>query len=140
MLDYSKIYSESQIKTATPAKLVEMLYEGGVRFLKEARKALEDKDYVTANEKLKRVQDIVMELNVSLDMEKGGVIAQNLRSLYNYMFQRLLDANIKKNVEIVDEILGYMETLLEVWREAMKKAGPSVTTQTPQQSGLDLSV
>lgn len=80
-------YLEKMVMTASPAKLVQMLYEKAIEVLKEAEKLLEEKKFVEFSEKITRAQDIITELNLSLDMEKGGTIAQNLRALYNYMFQ-----------------------------------------------------
>lgn len=115
-------YLENAVLTASPAKLVEMLYEKSVELLKEAKELIEKESFLDANEKIKRVQDIVIELNASLDMERGGQIAQSLRSLYLYMYRTLVEANIKKDIKKLDEILGYFEELLEAWRTAMKSA------------------
>ena len=123
MQKWNDAYIENMVKTASPAKLVELLYMKAVDVLKEAEEFIERKEYTSANEKIKRAQDIVLELNLSLDVERGGQIAQNLRALYNYMFQRLLDANVKKDVEMVREVRGMLEELLETWREVMKRAG-----------------
>jgi flagellar protein FliS len=116
-------YIEKAIETATPAKLVEMLYTGAINFLAQAKNAIEINDMALANDKLVRVQDIIMELNISLDMEKGGEISTNLRSLYNYMYKRLLDANMKKDLKIIDEVSEYIKDLRDTWIEAMKKEG-----------------
>ncbi len=116
-------YAERTIDTANPAKLVEMLYSGAISFLGQAVKAINDKKYDVANEKIMRVEDIIMELNVSLDMEKGGEISENLRALYNYMYKQLLEANTKKDTSILDECKNYLSDLRETWMEAMKKEG-----------------
>ncbi|HOO32046.1 MAG TPA: flagellar export chaperone FliS [Thermotogota bacterium] len=116
-------YIEKAIETATPAKLVEMLYTGAINFLAQARNAIDASDISLANDKLVRVQDIIMELNISLDMEKGGEISKNLRGLYNYIYKRLLDANMKKDIKIIDEVSDYIKELRDTWIEAMKKEG-----------------
>jgi len=116
-------YAERTVDTATPAKLVEMLYSGAINFLTQGIKAIEEKQYDIANEKIMRVEDIIMELNVSLDMEKGGEISKNLRALYNYMYKQLLEANTKKDTEILQECKNYLNDLRETWMEAMKKEG-----------------
>ena len=134
-------YLENMVRTASPAKLIELLYQRAVELLKEAEKFIIDKDYVKANENLKKAQDIVTELNLSLDMEKGGQIAQNLRALYNYMFRRLIDANVKKDVEAVKEVREMLEELLDAWREVMKKAGNTLEiNRDTHKSGLDLNI
>lgn len=134
-------YLENMVRTASPAKLIEMLYQRAVELLKEAEKLIEDKEYMKANENLKKAQDIVTELNLSLDMEKGGQIAQNLRALYNYMFRRLIDANVKKDIEAAREVREMLEELLDAWREVMKKAGNTLEINRDiHKSGLDLNI
>jgi len=118
-----KEYKENSINTATPAKLVEMLYSGALVFLTSAKKALEEKKYSIVNEKIIRVEDIILELNISLDMEIGGEISQNLRALYTYIYKRLLEANQKKDLLIIEEVHGYISELRDTWVEAMKKEG-----------------
>ncbi len=116
-------YAEKTVETATPAKLVEMLYSGAINFLTQAIKAIDQQQYDVANEKIMRVEDIIMELNVSLDMEKGGEISKNLRALYNYMYKQLLEANTKKDISVLEECKNYLNDLRETWMEAMKKEG-----------------
>ncbi len=116
-------YQDGGIETATPAKLVEMLYSGALDFLSQAKKAIEDKELALANEKIIRVEDIIMELNISLDMDKGGEISKNLRALYNYLYKQLLNANLHKDDKILEEVSGYIKELRETWVEAMKKEG-----------------
>ncbi len=129
------------VKTASPAKLIELLYMKAIDVLKEAEEFIEKRDYVNANEKIKRAQDIIIELNLSLDVERGGQIAQNLRALYNYMFQRLIDGNVKKDVKAVEEVKSFLNELLQTWREVMKKVGNTVETSSKKkQGGLDVSL
>jgi len=117
MKDY---YIENAVKTASPMKLIEMMYEKAIEVLKDAKDALNKNDFITTNEKIKRAQDIVTELNISLDIEKGGEIAKGLRSLYSYMYRTLIEASVKKDTQKIDEVLGYFEELLDAWRTAMK--------------------
>ena len=130
-------YLEKMITTANPAKLVQMLYEKAIEVLKESEKLLEEKKFVEFSKKVTRAQDIITELNLSLNMEKGGTIAQNLRALYNYMFQRLIEGNVKKDLEKIREVEGMLSELLEVWKEAMKKAG-NVPSSDNKRGGLNL--
>lgn len=135
------VYTENQIMTASPARLVSMLYEGGIRFLDEAVEAVEAGDFIKANEKIKRAQDIVMELNLSLDMENGGSIAQNLRALYNYIFQRLIQANVKKDTEILKEVRSIFSDLNGAWKEAMKSLGNTANlTSDPNKPRFNISI
>ncbi|SHE36435.1 flagellar protein FliS [Marinitoga hydrogenitolerans DSM 16785] len=134
-------YVENMVKTASPAKLVELLYLNSIERLNRAINMIKNKKIAEAHNQIVRVEDIIMELNLSLDMEKGGEISKNLRSLYNYMYRRLLEANLNKNIEILEEIKSLLNTLLEAWREAMKQAGNVIKQQVnqPTRKGLDIS-
>jgi len=116
MMNAYQQYQQNAILSSPPEKLVLMLYEGALKFLKLAKKAIEEKDFVEANNSIIRVEDIVMELNMSLDMNYE--ISKNLRSLYNFIYEKLIDANIKKDVKILEEVEGLLEGLKEAWQEA----------------------
>lgn len=131
-------YLENRVKTASPPKLVEMLYEKAIELLDLSVENIKKGDLQKAHENIIRTQDIVTELNLSLDMERGGEIAKNLRSLYNYFYRRLVEANISKDTTPLVEVRNFFKELLDVWREAMKNAG-DVSTRMPERKGLDLS-
>ncbi|PNR96049.1 flagellar export chaperone FliS [Petrotoga olearia] len=114
-------YFENSIKTASPAKLVELLYQNSIERINKAIKSIENKNLSEANKQIIRVEDIVTELNVSLNLEKGGEVAKNLRALYNYMYQRLLESNTKKDIEILKEVRSLLQELLDTWKELLKK-------------------
>lgn len=120
-------YTEQMVLTASPAKLIELLLDKAINVLEEAKKLIDEKDYTGANEKIVRAQDIVMELNLALDVEKGGDIAKNLRALYNYMYRTLVEANIKKDKNMIDDVKVLLSDLLSTWREAMKLAGSTAS-------------
>jgi flagellar protein FliS len=136
-MNSNNIYIENMVKTASPAKLIELLYSKAISLLKESIPLIDGKDLEKANEKIKRVQDIVSELNLSLNMEKGEAIAQNLRALYNYIYQKLLEANLKKDSKPLHEVLDLMESLNSVWKDAEKKSSGS---QDLQRSRLNISI
>ncbi|HPT54530.1 MAG TPA: flagellar export chaperone FliS [Fervidobacterium sp.] len=120
-------YKEQMVMTASPAKLIEMLLDKAISIIEEAKALIDEKNLKGANEKIIRAQDIVMELNLSLDIEKGGDIAKNLRALYNYMYRTLVEANIRKDVKMLDDIKTLLSDLLSTWQEAMKKAGSTAS-------------
>jgi flagellar protein FliS len=120
-------YIEQMVLTASPAKLIELLLQKAISVIDEAKNYIDEKDYNNANAKIVRAQDIVMELNLALDMEKGGEIAKNLRALYNYMYRTLVEANIKKDKKMLDDVKSLLEDLLSTWREAMKLAGSTAS-------------
>nr|PZN04104.1 MAG: flagellar export chaperone FliS [Bacillota bacterium] len=109
-------YQENQIMTAPPERLVLMLYEGALKFLRLAKKAVEEKSYADANNYIIRVEDIIMELNMSLDM--NFEISKSLRNLYNFIYEKLIEANIKKDLSKLEEVEGLLAGLKEAWQEA----------------------
>ena len=94
-------YRQTQITTASGLELIILLYNGAITFLKQARVALEEKQVEPAHRALIKAQDIITELSLSLNREAGGEIADSLGQLYDYMDQRLVQANIQKEVEPV---------------------------------------
>lgn len=112
------IYQQNSIKTASRERLLLMLYDGLVKFLKISIKAIEEKDIEKANTYLKKSKSIITELMCSLNMEEGGEIAQSLMVMYDYMFRRLLEANLKKDKEIAEEILHIAEEFKGAFEQA----------------------
>ncbi len=112
-------YKDAQYETASPEKLLIMLYNGAIKFARQAKEGMKEKDIELANNKIKRVQAIINELMVTLDMEQGE-IAENLYNLYEYINRRLIQANIRKDPEIVDEVLSLLEELKGAWEDAIK--------------------
>lgn len=110
-------YKNNQILTAPQNKLVVMLYDGAIRNLKLSKIEMENKDLNKVNEYLQKTQDIVFELMSTLNLEVGGDVAKNLYSLYDYMYSRLIEANIKKDLEIINEIQGFLEELRDAWAQ-----------------------
>ena len=114
---YNKML-EDQLMTATKEELTLMLYEGGIRFLNQAIAAVEKANYVKANTLILRVEDIVREFQITLDHQYP--IAQQLDSLYDYMYRRLVEGNMRKDVEILTEVLVMFRDFRDTWKEAMK--------------------
>jgi flagellar protein FliS len=93
-----------------------MLYEGAIRFLRQAIRALEQGDYVGKGRAIARAQDIIMELNSALDMETGPEITANLRQLYLFMWKYLNRANLRKEPQMIQKIIGLLEELNRGWK------------------------
>ncbi len=115
----SKQYQETQTLTTSPGHLVVMLYEGSQRYLKQARIAIYAKNIEEAHVNIRRAQDIFAELDATLDMNAGDV-SERLRQIYAYIMRRLLDANIQKSADILDELLPYIESLTDAWKYAIQ--------------------
>lgn len=122
---YNK-YKENSIKTASPEELTLMLYNGLVKFLMQAQAAIDEKNIEKANNSIIRAKSIVKEFQITLNMDYE--VSANLDSIYNYMYRQLVQANIKKDRSIIDEVLGYAKDLRDTWSQAMKIAKHSVPT------------
>ncbi len=113
-------YQQAQVDTASPERLLLMLYGGAIRFLNAGRKGIVDRKFDVAHENIVKAQDIILEFMATLNMKDGGEVAQNLFDLYEYLNGRLAQANVEKNVAIVDEVLGFVRDLNEAWMVAAK--------------------
>lgn len=122
MNPYLKQYQTSQIQTASPEKILIMLYDGAIQFLNKAKKELENKNIQEVHNNIIGAQKIVAEFMNTLDMEIGGATAVNLYNLYEYMHFRLVQANMKKDVAMIDEVLIHLKDLKSTWEEAIKIA------------------
>ncbi len=111
-----KAYQETAVTTQSRGRLIVMLYEGAIKFLKLAVKALEENDCESKGKYINKAQAIITELNAVLDVEAGGEIAKNLRSLYLLMGKRLNEANIKKDPKLICEVITLMEELNQGWK------------------------
>ncbi|SDJ92851.1 flagellar export chaperone FliS [Natronincola ferrireducens] len=110
-------YKENNIMTASPENLTLLLYNGALKFINQGKIFIEQKNVQKSHEVILRAQDIIQELNITLDMKYD--ISQNLRTLYIYINERLIEANIQKNQAILDEVAGMVTELRDTWKEAM---------------------
>lgn len=113
-------YQKNKYETASPHRLILMLYEGAIRFGNHAIQAIEEKEISMANQSIQKVQNILYELISSLNENQGGEIAINLKNLYLYMIDQLFEANIKKDVEPIKEVIELLESLRSAWEEIGK--------------------
>lgn len=109
-------YQETAVTTQTRGRLVVLLYEGAIKFLKLAIRAIEAQDWAEKGRHIIRAIDIINELNRVLDMETGGEVAMNLRRLYAFMVRHLGQANIKRDANMVQEVMSILEELNEGWK------------------------
>lgn len=130
-------YREVEIGTASGLKLVVMLYAGAVKFLNLSKQGIQNRQLDVANNNIIKAQDIISELMSSLNFDAGEV-AHNLYSLYIYMNKRLLEANIQKNIAIIDEVIRLLDTLKSAWEELLKTQNvPANEAQTSH--GVNIS-
>lgn len=125
--DPVRMYRETQIKTANQIKLIVMLYDGAIRHATLALELLPDghRNYDQINRHLTAAQDIVGELQASLDFERGGELARNLFSIYSYLNRRLLEANLKKEAAPLEEVRKHLAGLREAWDAISTRKGVS---------------
>ncbi len=116
---YSR-YRQATVETASPGKLVVMLYDGAIRFLNDALKHMDAKKPKESHFSIVRAENILCELMSSLDMERGGKISENLLALYEFMHLRLVEANIHKDPKRVRDVIGLLEDLRAAWAQAVE--------------------
>ena len=109
-------YQETAVTTQTQGKLIVMLYDGAIKFLKLAIKEIESKDPEAKGEYISKAIDIIFELNTVLNTEAGGEIAMNLRKLYLFMGRHLTEANAKQDIGKIEEVINLLEGLNQSWK------------------------
>jgi len=115
------VYKNNSVNYASKEQLLLMLTEGAVKFAKVSRQAIVDKDIQKAHNGLIRLQDIFVELMVSLDRTKDDW-TEELFSVYDFINRKLAEVNMKKDVEILDEIIPLIEDVNNIWQEAYKQS------------------
>lgn len=116
-------YQATQISTATKEQLLLITYDIGIRSCRLAETALEaePKDLDQANREILRTEEVIRELMVTLNTERGGEMAKGLMLLYDYMHQQLIEANVKKDAKNVATVRTMLEELKNTWEEALLK-------------------
>lgn len=112
-------YNNSKILTASPAELTLMLYEGAIKFCNIAIMAIEGKDIEKAHTHIQKTERIIDYFRQTLDMKYP--VAEDFERVYSYLSQRLIEANVRKDKEILEEVLGHLRTMRDTWKEVMKK-------------------
>lgn len=112
------VYKNNSVNYSSKEQLLLMLLDGAVRFSKVARQAIEDNNVKKAHEFIVKTQNIFYELIITLDISKAGNWGKNMISLYEFIIRRLVDANIKKDINIIDEVIPLIENIKDTWNEA----------------------
>lgn len=113
-------YNNSKILTASPAELTLMLYEGAIKFCNLALIGFEKNDWEKVNTNIIKAEKIIIEFRDTLDFKYP--VAKEFDKVYDYIYMRLVDANIKKDKEILEEALGYIREMRDTWKEVMRLA------------------
>jgi flagellar protein FliS len=131
-------YKETQITTANQGKLIVMLYDGAIRFITVAIDNMNPKTYDIVNANIIKAQDIITELLISLNMKDGGEISQNLFSLYMFFKKELLQANIKKDPEILRNVHKMLKELREAWDKISSTETPTDKTNITRKGSFSI--
>ena len=115
---YLQQYNNSKILTASPAELTLMLYEGAIKFCNIAIMGIEQKDIEKAHNNITKVQRIIDEFRSTLDRKYP--VAEDFDRVYVYLLQRLFEANVKKDKEILEEVLVHLRSMRDTWKEVMR--------------------
>lgn len=134
-------YLENRILSAEPLELVRLLYQAAIAAVREARGRLAAGEIAARSRAISKACEIIIELNAALDHSRGGAISSRLAALYQYMLNRLLDANLQQADAPLAEVLGLLTTLSEAWEqtrtpvEAEAVESPWATQEEPAFAG-----
>lgn len=110
------LYQQTAVTTQSKEKLLVMLYDGAIKFLKTALIDIQKQNYESKNRNIQKANGIILELNTVLDVQSGGDVAQNLRNLYNFMYSHLIKANIKNDTNMIRDVIKLLEELNQGWK------------------------
>ncbi|MCI5494684.1 MAG: flagellar export chaperone FliS [Lachnospiraceae bacterium] len=111
-------YANSKIMTASPAELTLMLYEGAIKFCNIAIRGIEENDIQKAHTNIVKVENIISEFQATLNHKYP--VAKDFDEVYKYLKERLLEANVKKDKEILEEVLDHLRGMRDTWKEVMR--------------------
>ncbi|MGP4040703.1 flagellar export chaperone FliS [Gracilibacillus sp. D59] len=112
-------YQDNSVNTASPGELTLMLYNGCLKFIKQAKKAIETEDHQTKNEMIQKTQNIVRELMVTLEQE--APITKEIMPLYDFVYHALTQANIKSDLDQLEQARDIIEDFRDTWKEVIKQ-------------------
>ncbi|BCJ92940.1 flagellar protein FliS [Anaerocolumna cellulosilytica] len=113
-------YQNNKINTASPSELTLMLYDGAIKFCNIAMLGIQEKDINKANENIIKAEKIITYLKTTLDSKYP--VAEDFDRVYDYIYETLINANIKKDKAVLNEALGYIREMRDTWKEVMKSA------------------
>lgn len=124
--DANRAYTESSVLTAPPERLVVMLYDGAIRFLHQSAVALRAGNQRVFLDRVQRAEAIIKELNVTLDMQRGGEVAERLRAIYQFCNMHLTAATMEGDPAKVEDVVRLLSELRESWQK-IAGAPPAVS-------------
>ena len=117
-------YQRNKFETASPHRLILMLYDGALSNLARAKQAQAENRKLDAGRYIRKSQDILLELTACLNEEQGGEIAKNLKQLYMYMIEQLLRASLRNDPDLIAETETLLRQLRDAWEQIGKEVGP----------------
>lgn len=113
-------YANNKVMTASPGELTLMLYEGAIKFCNLAITACEEGNIEKAHNNIQKTERVIEEFQATLN--RSYPVAKDFDNVYSYIMQRLIEANLKKDPEILKEVLGHLRTMRDTWKEVMRRA------------------
>jgi flagellar protein FliS len=113
-----KSYQQNSVLTATPGELTLMLYNGCIKFIRQAKLAMSDQNIEKKNTFIQKAQNIIRELMVTLDQKQP--VAKSMMQMYDYMNRRLIEANVKNDTDILDEVEGFVTDFRDTWKQVIE--------------------
>lgn len=135
-----QVYREVDINTTNRGKIVVMLYSGAITFLNKAKTYMMKKDYINKGKFIVKAQNIIDELNIALDMEKGKEISKNLRSIYMFLNRYLSQANIQCKPEMLDRAIQILDRLKTAFEEIVNNAQYSEAQEIKKREQVQNSI
>lgn len=123
-------YQQNSVTTASPGDLTLMLYNGCLKFIMQAKKAIADKNIEAKNTNIQKAQNIIREFMVTLNMDLE--VSENMMSLYDYMNRQLIEANLKSDIAILDEVEGLVTEFRDTWKAVIQMNRQKQFSQTEQ--------
>ncbi|WMT19785.1 flagellar export chaperone FliS [Parageobacillus toebii] len=115
---FHQVYKQNSVSTASPGELTLMLYNGCLKFLNKAKQAMNENNIQERNTNLQKAQRIIQELMMTLNQEYE--IAKQMMVMYEYMNRRLIEANIKNDISVVEEVEGFVTEFRDTWKEVIR--------------------
>ena len=112
-------YKQNSVTQSSPAELTLMLYNGALKFLKLAKKGIQENNISLKNENIQKTQNIIQELMVTLNMDME--VSHNMMRMYDYMMRQLIQANVKNDLQLLDEVEGYLVEFRDTWKEVIQQ-------------------
>lgn len=137
---YTDAYKQAAVATTDQARLIVMMYDGAIKFLTIAVDRMDKGDAYGVNTNLIKAKSVIAELMASLNLEKGGDIAQNLQRLYAYMFNQLIDANVSKQPHSVKQVIDLLRELRAGWQSIPPAGKGEAAVAAPPASGTTKKV